>query len=201
MIINGIEIYSADHPEIIALEKSLEDPSIHGDKVWEASFVMMDFLNQFPLPQSSNILEIGCGWGVLSCYLAHHFQANVSGLDADEAVQPYYEFHARKNNVSPQFIHGTMDSMTIEKLTMYSVLIGCDICFWDSLKEDWQELITRASKAGVNEVYITDPGRPPFWDLVDYCEKHFSANIWSHETSEPYDIEEYILEINLSDVT
>ena len=194
--LHGIEIYSAEHPDIIALGSSIDDPSIHGDKVWEASYVMMDFLNQFPLESSTRILEVGCGWGVLSCYLAHHFQARVTGLDADEAVKPYFEFHAKKNQVTPTFLHSTMNAMTIDKLSQYDVIIGCDICFWDSLKQEWQNLIQRAFQAGVKEVYITDPGRPPFWDLEEYCEKPFGAQIWSHDTDIPYEIEEYILEIH-----
>jgi predicted nicotinamide N-methyase len=159
----------------------------------------MDFLDQFPLEKSSHILEVGCGWGVLSCYLSKHYSGSVTGLDADKTVQHYFDFHSNRNKVQPSFVHGTMQSMTKKKLRGYDVIVGCDICFWDSLKKDWQNLIRRAHKAGVKEIYITDPGRPPFWELVDYAEQNFGADIWSHETETPYSLEQYVLELRLSD--
>lgn len=188
-------IFSPEHPAIKAIARLQDEPSIHGDKVWEASYVMMDFLQQFPVENASRILEIGCGWGVLTSYLAQHYSGQVTGLDADTSVKPYFDFHANQNNVSPLFINGTMKSMTQKKLADYDVIIGGDICFWDSLKRDWQNLIRRAFKAGVSEIYIVDPGRPPFWDLVEYSEKRFAGEIWSHEVKQPHAIEQYVLEI------
>ncbi len=194
--IQGIDIFPADHPAIEELSERLEDPSIHGDKIWDASFVMMDFLRKFPLASGSRCLEVGCGWGVLTAYLARHSTGQVTGLDADESVKPYFDLHARQNNVTPCFVKGTMKSMTTDKLRQFDAILGGDICFWDELKTDWQNLIRRALKAGVSQILIVDPGRPPFWELVDYSEKHYGAEIWSHEISEPDEIEQYVLEIN-----
>lgn len=195
LTIFNTKIFPPQHPDILEITAKQEEPSIHGDTVWEASFVLMDFLEQFPLRRKSRVLEIGCGWGVLTAYLARKVSGNVSGLDADDAVQPYFDYHAHANDVSIEFIHGTMKSMTKQKLQDFDVIVGGDICFWDSLKKDWQNLIRRALQSGVKEIYITDPGRPPFWDLVEYAEKHFAAEVWSHDATEPHDIEQYVLEI------
>lgn len=189
------KIYPPQHTEILKITAQQEEPSIHGDTVWEASFVLMDFIDKFPLNPNSRVLEIGCGWGGLTAFLATRVIGDVSGLDADAAVQAYFDYHAQANGVSMDFIHGTMKSMTKQKLQAYDVIIGGDICFWDSLKNDWQNLIRRALQSQVNEIYITDPGRPPFWDLVEYAEKHFAAELWSHDVKQPYDIEQYVLEI------
>ena len=189
------QIFPPTHPDIAAIASQQEQPSIHGDTVWEASFVLMDFLQQFPISNASRVLEIGCGWGVLTSYMAKQVRGMVSGLDADSAVRPFFDYHANANEVSIEFIHGTMQRMTKQKLQEFDVIVAGDICFWDSLKKDWQNLIRRALKAGVREIYIADPGRPPFWDLVEYAEKHFAAEIWSHDTKQPHYIEQYVLEI------
>ena len=191
----NISIFPPKHPAIKSISRSQDEPSIHGDKIWEASYVMMDFLEEFPLQEDSRILEIGCGWGVLTSYLAHRYSRQVTGLDSDASVRPYFDFHARQNNVTPAFVKGTMKSMTQDKLSEYDVIIGGDICFWDNLKRDWQNLIRRAFRAGVSEIYIVDPGRPPFWELVEYAEKHFGGEVWSHEVQTPHAIEQYVLEI------
>ena len=190
----NVSIFPPKHSAIRAIARSQDEPSIHGDKIWEASYVMMDFLEEFPLARNSRILEIGCGWGVLTSYLAHHYSGRVTGLDADASVKPYFDFHTRQNKVAPDFVRGTMKSMTQEKLSDYDVIIGGDICFWDNLKRDWQNLIRRAFKSGVSEIYIVDPGRPPFWELVEYSEKRFAGEIWSHEVNSPHAIEQYVLE-------
>ena len=190
----GVTIFPTNHPDIINLTEANESVSLHGDKTWQASYVMMDFFDKFPLKANRRVLDIGCGWGVLSCYLAKHTK-QVTGLDADEAVESYYQFHADQNKVDLSFKEGTIESLTKQQLSHYEVIVGCDICFWDSLKQDWQLMIRRALSAGVKEIYITDPGRPPFWELVEYAEKHFAGEIWTHEISSPESIEQYVLEI------
>ena len=104
----GIKAYKASHPEIKKLKRANEAPSIHGNKIWDSSFVLMDFLRRFPPGEELVMLDVGCGWGVLSCYLAKTFDSAVIGLDADEAVKPYFDFHAEKNNVDLSFSVGLL---------------------------------------------------------------------------------------------
>lgn len=191
----GVKAFKATHPEIKKLKRKNEAPSIHGNKIWDSSFVLMDFLRRWPPGDSLSVLDIGCGWGVLSSYIAREFDANVTGMDADEAVKPYFDYHADKNKVELDFSVGTMDSLKKKSLKDVDMLVGADICFWPELGRDWKKLIKRALDAGVEQIYVADPGRSPFWDLVKHCEKNYGGEVWSHDIKKPFKSEKYILEI------
>ena len=191
----GIKAFRPSHPDIKKLKRKNEAPSIHGNKIWDSSYVLMDFLRQFPPGDGLVTLDVGCGWGVLSAFLAKEFGAGVIGLDADEAVKPYFDYHAQQNNVQMSFTVGKMQSMKKKILKDVDMIVGADICFWDELGADWRKLIKRALDAGVGQIYLADPGRSPFWDLVNHCEKKYGAEVWSHDIKKPFKSEKYILEI------
>ncbi|MCG8312575.1 MAG: class I SAM-dependent methyltransferase [Pseudomonadales bacterium] len=193
----GVKAFKSTHPEIKKLKRKNEAPSIHGNKIWDSSFVLMDFLRRFPPGDDLVAMDIGCGWGVLSCYLAKEFGAGVIGLDADEAVKPYYEYHAQENDVDIHFSVGTMQSVKKNALLEVDMIVGADICFWPELGKDWKKLIKRALDSGVEQIYLADPGRSPFWDLVKHCEKKYGGQVWSHDIKKPFKSDKYILEITV----
>ena len=49
-------------------------------------------------------------------------------------------------------------------------VIGSDICFWDNLVKPLKLLVNRALENGTKRIVITDPGRPPFYELCDHCQ-------------------------------
>ena len=42
----GLTMLSASHPEIRRLQHTAARPSLHGQKVWPTSFVLLDYLHQ-----------------------------------------------------------------------------------------------------------------------------------------------------------
>ena len=64
----------------------------------------------------------------------------------------------------------TFNQLTIDYLRSFDVILGADICFWDDMTAQLFNLIKRAQKAGVKQVMIADPCRPPFSALVSRCE-------------------------------
>ena len=80
--------------------KELEEdgyPTIHGYKVWKSSFLIMDYLDHYPIKQSSRVIELGSGWGLLSIYLNKTYNAKVTAVDADKNVFSYLDLHAKIN--------------------------------------------------------------------------------------------------------
>jgi hypothetical protein len=73
--------------------------------------------------------------------------------------------------------------------------VGTDICFWDELTEPLFELIGLALESGVERIIIADPGRPPFWDLVDLCMQNFAAEVVTRRIYQPWKTEKFILSI------
>lgn len=183
--VNGITILSAAHPEVRALKRAAARTTLHGNKVWSSSYVLMDFLRQNPLAPGTKVLDLGCGWGVVSCFIARTFAADVTGVDGDEGVQPFFALHAQHNGVAPAFLCRRFEQLESALLAQFDVIVGADICFWDDAAAPLTQLVERAIEAGVKHVFIADPGRPPFWQLADYCVEQFFAEVDMHHAVLP----------------
>lgn len=192
----GIHVLTPKHPQIRSLEKELGTAKLHGNKVWDASFVMMDFFSIDPLPINQKVLDIGCGWGPLTFYLQKEQGAQVISIDADDSVEPYLNLHADFNESQAFFWQTEIAKLKVDDLQIADVIVGCDICFWDSLRDDWKKLIKRAAKADIKSLYLCDPGRSPFNELVEWADERFNTQLWEHEITDPVKSEHYILEIN-----
>ncbi len=130
-------------------------------------------------------MELGCGWGLAGIYCAKHFQASVTGIDADDAVFPYLTLHAQHNQVEIDTKKQYFEKITQAQLAQYDVLIGADICFWDEMADTLFKLINRAVKAGVKKIIISDPERAPFFTLAEHCTEKFYAELESCSVSQP----------------
>jgi SAM-dependent methyltransferase len=53
---------------------------------WGAAFEHADFVALLPNPSGLRVLDLGCGAGQLSLYLAHHGAAEVVGVDVSETM-------------------------------------------------------------------------------------------------------------------
>jgi len=72
-----------------------------------------------------------------------------------------------------------------EALRGHEVMLGADICFWDELTQPLLELVERALQAGIQQIVLADPGRPPFHALSDRCVARLGAETKSWELDEP----------------
>lgn len=192
----GLEILKNSHPDIRRLKKLGGDIELHGNKFWKSTFVLMDYLRECPPEPGSRILELGCGWGLGGIFCAKHFDAEVIALDADDAVFPFLEHHATLNGVNVDTIQMNFEDVEEEHLHQFDMIIGADICFWDSLVEPVGELIGRAVDAGVARTIITDPGRPTFREVGDYFHQHEDAVYTDWNVPEPHNAWGLVLDIN-----
>jgi predicted nicotinamide N-methyase len=167
----GTFALTASHPEVKKLKRLNKTPSIHGNKVWGSSFVIMDYLIENPMPKNKKVLDVGCGWGLTGVFLAKTYEANVIGMDADPAIAPYLQLHAELNNVCIAFVKKRFQQINKADFSNVHTVIGADICFWTELTEPLYKMIKRALKAGVKQIIIGDPGRQPFYDLAQLCEQ------------------------------
>ena len=166
----GLKILKAGHPRIRQLKRDGHVAEIHGNKFWNSSYLIMDYLKKNPLPAKLRILEIGCGWGLLGLYCAKRFGNRVHGIDADKNILPYLELHAELNDVRMTAERKTFNQLTVDYLSRFDVILGADICFWDQMAAELYRMIVRAKRAGVRQIMIADPCRPPFSKLAEKCE-------------------------------
>jgi predicted nicotinamide N-methyase len=179
----NIQRMTASHPEMRKLRRDGHIASIHGNKHWPSADLLMDFLEQHPLPKRKRVLDVGCGWGLGGIYCARTFKSKVTGVDADDAVFPFLHAHAQLNDVKVDTHHGDFKSVKGKVLNDVHTIIGSDICFWDEMVKPLYKLIDRALDAGAKRIAIADPGRSPFYALAEKCAKKLDADLidWTSE--------------------
>lgn len=189
----GIKALRATHPGVRRLKRQQNGHSAHGNKVWRSSFVLMDYLQTYPPESAAKVLDIGCGWGLTSLFLARHYQAQVTGIDIDNSVSPFLALQAEINQCAIDFQARGFETLSQSELSQYQLLIGTDICFWDEMTQPLFDLVDRAIAAGVERIIIADPGRPPFWALVDLCTEAFAAEVVTRRIYQPWKTEKYLM--------
>ena len=180
----GIYLLESKHRLIRRLKKAYQ-PSVHGHKTWNASFLLMDYLQHNPLKKKAKVLEVGCGWGPGSVFCAKQFKAKVTGLDIDKEVFPFLDVLAELNDVSVAPMTRRLESLKGPDLGKFDVIVGSDICFWDSLVKSLNQMINRAMKNGVERIIITDPGRPTFYELCDEARRKHHVELHEWYATEP----------------
>ena len=143
-------------------------------------------------------MEIGCGWGLLGIYCAKKYGAGVTAVDLDPEVFPYLELHAKVNEVRIFTLKKDFDGLRTKHLKEVDLLIGADVCFWDDMVKPLKKLILRALRAKVQQVLISDPGRPPFEEIGEYFSSKRGGEILDWTAQRPRRTEGRILKINSS---
>jgi predicted nicotinamide N-methyase len=173
----GVTILSSSHKDIRRVKREQQAPSIHGNKFWGSSYLLMNYLQHNPPAEKCKVLEIGCGWGLAGIHCAKQYRAEVTAVDADAAVFPYLQLHARHNGVTINTQQQYFEKITARQLAAFDLIIAADICFWDELADTVFKLISRACKAGVGKIIIADPERPPFFNMAERCMDKFQAEL------------------------
>ena len=139
----GIRILLSRHPEIRKL-KEVNFPSVHGNRLWMSSWLLMDYFKRKGLPAGRRVMEVGCGWGLAGIYCAKKHGARVTGVDIDAEVFPYLNLHAEINNVRLNTMKRSLGGLKTEHLKDIQIVIGADICFWDRMILPLKRLVGRA---------------------------------------------------------
>lgn len=169
----GLKILNANHKEIRRLKREGYQAEIHGNKFWNSSFLVMNYLKKNPPKKRTRILEIGCGWGLLGIFCVKEFGCRAHGIDADENVIPYLTLHADMNKQKMTAEKKTFKQLSVDYLSDFDLILGADVCFWDEMTGELSNLIARAKRAGVKQTMIADPCRPPFNDLVKRMQRKY----------------------------
>ena len=184
----GLTLLRSGHRAVRRLKREHE-PSIHGNKVWNSSFLIMDELTRRQrageIGPGSHLMDIGCGWGPLAIFAAKRLGCRVTAVDADADVFPYLALHAAINKVEVETLRCRFERLTKQRLNGVDVITGADICFWDELTPVLFNLIRRALDQDVKRIIIADPGRSPFYDLAERCQARFNARVVERRTRTP----------------
>lgn len=180
-----LEVLNSSHKDIRRLKRNYPT-SIHGNKFWSSSYLLMDYFTQNNLQAGTKVLELGCGWGLASIWLNKNQNTINTAVDADADVFPYLDLHASINNAQVETWQTRFEKITTGQLDEFDVVIAADVCFWDELTRIHFNLIRRALKAGVEKIIYADPEREPFLELAQMCSDKLFADI--HEVDLTPDI-------------
>ena len=162
----GITALLSNHPKVRRLKRK-HAPDLYGSQTWSASWLLMDYLSNNRPASGLNVMEIGCGWCLTGIFCARSLNATVTGVDIDPEVFPFLDLHAGINRVTVSKRVSGFNGVSINDLKSVDILIGSDICFWDSMVLPLKLIINRALRAGVKLILMADPGREPFGSLCD----------------------------------
>ncbi|MEE4659078.1 MAG: methyltransferase domain-containing protein [Halieaceae bacterium] len=182
---HGVKMLTSSHPEIRRIKRSDAQPSIHGNKLWRSSFLLIDYLKKHPPQRARRVMDAGCGWGMGGVYCARALSADVTSVDADRDVFPYLLANAAANGVDVTPLQSRFEKITTRQLEDIDLLIAADICFWDELVNPVFNLVKRAVNAGVGKIVIADPERPTFFEMAQRCQDKYCADIISWRTRKP----------------
>lgn len=169
----GVIMPTSTHPAIRRVRRQGHAPGIHGNKLWKASALLIDYLNRRRPEHHARVMDVGCGWGISGIWCAATLGSQVTSVDADPAVFPYLAATAELNGVSTRHRVARFEKITTRELAGCDMLIAADVCFWDELARPVGNLVNRALRAGVKHIVIADPERQPFLDMAQACvERH-----------------------------
>ena len=181
----GVIIPTGSHPDIRRVKRQGDYPSIHGNKLWKSSCLIIDYLNRHRPEHVESVIDVGCGWGASGIWCAKKLGAEVTSMDADPAVFPFLNVAAHLNNVTTTPLVSRFEKLTTRQLRQYDMLIAADICFWDELVDPVYKMVNRAVKAGVKHILIADPERPTFHEMAARCASKHCAELVEWETRSP----------------
>jgi predicted nicotinamide N-methyase len=181
----GLTVRQNAHADMRRLRREAGDASLHGNKFWRSSCLMMDYLKKNPFKKGARVLDLGCGWGLGGIYCAKQFAAKVTGLDADPSVFPFAHYHAQLNGVEITTWKCRYEKVTEAQLKEFDAVIGTDICFWDELEPVLYNLSRRALRVGVERIVLADPGRSPFFRLAERAQQNLGAASHDVEVRRP----------------
>lgn len=190
----GVYLLKSKHRLVNRL-KQYYQPSAHGHRTWQASFLLMDFLEHHPPARRSKVMDIGCGWSPVGVFCASHYKTEVTAVDKDKNVFPYMELLAALNDVSISQCVSKFERLTSKQLGKHQLVMGADICFWDEMVKPMSNLVNRALRGGTERVVIADPGRPTFYELVDLCNRRWDTELRTWYSLEPNRFSGEILEV------
>lgn len=181
----GVIMPTNSHPAIRKVKREGVYPSIHGNKLWKSSCLLIDYMKKNPPEHFNSVIDVGCGWGVSGIWCAKKMGSKVTSVDADPDVFPFLQATAELNGVKTRALVSRFEQLSTKQLSKFDMLIAADICFWDELVNPVYNMVNRAVKAGVKHILIADPERSTFHEMAERCMDKHCADVIDWKTSSP----------------
>tara|TARA_R100000935_G_scaffold33216_1_gene53700 strand:+ start:296 stop:865 length:570 start_codon:yes stop_codon:yes gene_type:complete len=185
-ILHNIKIPLSSDKEIKKIKQTNKKQTHHGNKIWDSSMTMIDFLSRYNLYPIDDAIEIGCGWGVVLSYLEQNY-VNAVGIDIDESTGDFAEVVEELNGEELNILYGDYTQMPKEGWQAADLVVACDMCYWEEHIENLVKVIDQCK----GTVLIADAGRETFWELTNMVD----GNLHEIKLNKPKKVHGYVYEI------
>ena len=185
-ILHDIKIPLSSDKDIKKIKRTKDKPVSNGNKVWNSSLTIIDFLSRYNLKNIDTTIDIGCGWGVVLAYLEKQ-GVDCVGIDVDKNMKHYVDVVNKLNKTNVEVLHMDYKELPKETFSKVDLVIGCDICYWENHVGNIVDLI----KLAKCPVLIADPGRDTFWELTEKVK----GNLHEILLKKPRAVRGYVYEI------
>jgi len=185
-ILHNVKIPLSTDKDIKRIKRTKAKPVSHGNKVWNSSLTIIDFLSRYNLNKIDTALDIGCGWGVVLAYLEKQ-GVDCCGVDIDKNTKHYIDVVNKLNKTNVGALHMDYKELPDKVFEKVNLIIGCDICYWENHVPNMISLIKKAKCP----VLISDPGRDTFWELTEKVK----GNLHEIVLKKPRAVRGYVFEI------
>jgi len=148
--IHNIKIPLSSDKEIQQIKRKTAKPVSHGNKVWNSSFTIIDFLSRYNLQKIDTAIDVGCGWGVVLAYLQKQ-GIDCGGIDIDVNTKPYVDVVNKYNKTNVDVLYMDYKELPREVFKRIDLIIGCDICYWEQHVGNIKKLINISTDLSVDE--------------------------------------------------
>jgi len=186
--IHNIKIPLSTNKDIQKIKRKGDKPISHGNKVWNSSITIIDFLSRYNLQKVDTAIDVGCGWGVVLAYLQKQ-GIDCGGIDIDDSMQDYVDVVNKINKTKVDVLYMDYKDLPKEVFKRIDLVVGCDICYWENHVSNITDLIKKAKCP----VLIADPGRDTFWELTEKVK----GNLHEVVLKKPRAVRGYVYEILL----
>lgn len=116
-----MNVDSAEITKFSELAQSWWDPTGPSRPLHDLNPVRLDFVRSHAPLQGREVLDVGCGGGLLSEAMARA-GATVTGLDMSEALLEVADEHAREAGVALDYVHAAVEDWANEHPARYDVV-------------------------------------------------------------------------------
>lgn len=133
------------------------------------------------LSTRNKILDVGCGIGYISNWMATESNANVFGVDISSSVDKAFESFSNKKNIN--FIQADMGKLPFEEKFFDFIVVKESIHHTPEPRNNFSKLVKLLDKNGVIVVYVYKKKGP----IREFCDDFIRSKTTKMNVDECYD--------------
>lgn len=165
-VFHGIEALKSNYPRVAPRHHANVKTGSAGSVLWHASYLLVDYLATLRnVTPASQVLELGCGWGLASTFASKRFGARVTAADCNANALRLQNVVSATNRTHVHIRHLSFSDLAEIDLSGFNLLIGFDPCYALSTLPQQLNRMHRCVTQGSVSLVLADRGNDLFFRL------------------------------------